>query len=97
MANYKITNEAKHDLIRIHQYGVSRFGEIQADEYFHKFFEYFETIAENPFAFESIEHIRTNYRRWPCGSDTIYFRVLNNQVEIMAIIGKQDLEKHTLK
>lgn len=34
MATYKLTNEAKSDLIRIHQYGVEKFGMTQADKYF---------------------------------------------------------------
>ncbi len=92
MANYKIANSAKEDLVRIHQYEVLRFGEFQADKYFNNFFDFFKAIAENPYKFESVDHIRLNYRSCPCGSDTIYFRVINSQVEIMAIIGKQDLE-----
>lgn len=34
MAEYRLNNEAKNDLIRIHQYGVQKFGESQADQYF---------------------------------------------------------------
>ncbi len=93
MANYKISNEAKEDLIRIHQYGAKTFGIPQADRYFNAFFSYFDIIASNPYSFESVDHIRQNYRRCPCGSDTIYFRVSNKCVEIMAIIGKQDFKK----
>ena len=58
MAKYRLSNEAKKDLIRIHQYGVERFGIIQADKYFHTFFAYFELIAEQPFSFESVDHIK---------------------------------------
>jgi toxin ParE1/3/4 len=36
MAEYRLSNEAKNDLIRIHQYGVEKFGEIQADNYFYQ-------------------------------------------------------------
>ena len=45
MANYRLSNDAKDDLIRIHQYGVRQFGESQADKYFNTFFEYFDLIA----------------------------------------------------
>ena len=38
MASYKLSNEAKEDLIRIHQYEIARFGEAQADKYFDSFF-----------------------------------------------------------
>jgi toxin ParE1/3/4 len=92
MANYKLSNEAKEDLIRIHTYGTSKFGIKQADKYFNTFFEYFEIISENPYSFNSVDHIRKGYRRCPCSSDNIYFRLIEDQVEIMAIVGKQDLK-----
>jgi len=92
MSNYKLSNAAKEDLIKIHQYGITRFGMKQADKYFDSFFDYFEKIAKNPFLFESVDHIRAGYRRCPCSSQTIYFRLINDSVEIMAIIGSQDFE-----
>jgi len=92
MAEYKLSNEAKEDLIRIHHFGVKKFGIAQADKYFDSFFDSFEIIAERPFAFESVDYIKEGYRRCPCGSDTIYFRVNDNTVEIMAIVGMQDLK-----
>ena len=92
MANYKISNLAKEDLIRIHKYGVENFGMIQADKYFDSFFENFDLIAKNPFYFESVDYIKTGYRRCVSGSDHIYYKVNNDTVEIMAIIGKQDLK-----
>lgn len=92
MANYKLSNAAKEDLIRIHHYGVERFGMQQADAYFNSFFDHFEMIARQPLSFESVDFIRKGYRRCVCGSDAIYYKVNNNVVEIMTIIGKQDLE-----
>ncbi|TRO64514.1 type II toxin-antitoxin system RelE/ParE family toxin [Christiangramia sabulilitoris] len=91
MNNYRLSNVAKEDLIRIHQYGVKRFGETQADKYYETFFEYFDLIAEQPFTFEAVDFIKPGYRRCVCGSDSIYYRVENNIIEIMTIIGKQDL------
>jgi len=55
MANYKPSNVAKHDLIRMHRYGVKKFGMTQTDKYFDSFFEYFDTIAESPFSFKSVD------------------------------------------
>ena len=91
MANYKLSNIAKEDLIRIHHYGIQKFGVTQADKYFDSFFEYFDNIAQNPVSFESVDYIKKGYRRCVCGSDSIYYRIENNQVEIMTIIGQQDL------
>jgi len=76
MANYRLSNDAKEDLIRIHHYGVKKIGMAQADKYFYTFFEYFDIIAQRPFSFESVDFIKTGYRRCPCGSDNIYYRTL---------------------
>lgn len=92
MAKYRLSNEAKNDLIRIHHYGVQKFGMVQADKYFHSFFEYFDIIAQKPFSFESVDYIKKGYRRCVCGVDSIYYKVNKNTVEIMAIIGRQDID-----
>jgi len=91
MAKYRLSNEAKEDLIRIHHYGVEKFGIPQADKYFDTFFEYFDIIAQRPFSFESVDYIKKGYRRCVCGVDSIYYRIENGTAEIMAIIGRQDL------
>ena len=93
MAKYRLSNTAKEDLIRIHHFGVERFGLKQADKYYNSFFKYFEIIAEQPLSFEAVDFIRPGYRRCTCGSDSIYYRVNPNDdmVEIMSIIGKQDI------
>ncbi|HSH53323.1 MAG TPA: type II toxin-antitoxin system RelE/ParE family toxin [Bacteroidales bacterium] len=92
MAEYRLSNTAKEDLICIHHFGVEKFGTNQADKYFESFFDYFEIIAQRPFSFESVDYIKEAYRRCPCGSDTIYYRINDNMVEIMAIVGMQDLK-----
>lgn len=91
MAKYRLSNEAKNDLIRIHHYGVKIFGMTQADKYFESFFEYFEIISQRPFSFESVDYIKKDYRRCVCGIDSIYYKINNDVVEIMAIVGRQDL------
>jgi toxin ParE1/3/4 len=91
MVKYRLSNEAKEDLVRIHHYGVEKFGVTQADKYFDSFFEYFDIIAQRPISFESVDYIKTGYRRCVCGSDSIFYRINNGVVEIMAIIRRQDL------
>lgn len=91
MSKYRLSNDAKEDLIRIHHFGVERFGMAQADRYFDSFFKYFDIIAQRPFSFESVDYIRKGYRRCACGSDTIYYKINDEIVEIMAIVGRQDL------
>jgi toxin ParE1/3/4 len=92
MAKYRISNEAKDDLIRIHQYGVKKFGMAQADKYFESFFVYFDLITQRPYSFESVDFIKIGYRRCVCGSDSIYYKINDGIIEIMTIIGRQDLK-----
>ncbi|UOB18903.1 type II toxin-antitoxin system RelE/ParE family toxin [Abyssalbus ytuae] len=70
---------------------ASKIGVEQADKYFNTFFKYFEIIALQPFSFESVDFIKKGYRRCVCGSDSIYYRINKSCVEIMAIIGRQDI------
>ncbi|MGB5171619.1 type II toxin-antitoxin system RelE/ParE family toxin [Eudoraea sp.] len=91
MAKFRLSKAAQEDLIRIHHYGVKKFGMAQADKYFDSFFKYFDIIAQRPFSFESVDFIKNGYRRCVCGSDSIYYRINEDVVEIMAIVGRQDL------
>ena len=93
MSEYKLSNNAKDDLIRIHHYGVKKFGIKKADKYFNSFFEHFEIIAQRPFSFEAVDFIKPGYRRCVCGVDSIYFKVKDDLIEIMTIIGRQDLNQ----
>ena len=91
--SYKLSEHAKDDLIRIHQYGMRKFGEAQADRYFYAFFDQFERIAQKPYLYQAVDHIRLGYRRCICGVDSIYYRICEGDVEIMSIIRKQDIDE----
>jgi toxin ParE1/3/4 len=93
MGEYKLSNVAKEDLIRIHHYGVEQFGIKQADKYFDSFFMHFELIAKNPQSFESVDFIKPGYRRCVCGVDNIFYKMNEDVVEIITIIGRQDLNQ----
>ena len=93
MGNYKLTPEAKADLRRIYKRGVRDHGETQADKYYDAFYDRFEELAEQPYKYQKVDDIRQGYRRSPCGVDSIYYRVVGNDVEIMSIIGRQDIEE----
>jgi toxin ParE1/3/4 len=91
MYKYILSNVAKEDLIRIYQFGEQRFGIKQAEINFHTFFTHFEIIVKNPFLFEAVDFIKPGYRRCVCGVDTIYYKINSEVIEIMTIIGRQEL------
>ncbi len=93
MENYRLSENAKIDLKRIYLRGLNLYGEAQSDAYYNAFFDRFDKISEQPWLYPAVENIRIGYRRSVCGVDNIYYRISDNTVEIMAIIGQQDTEK----
>ncbi|WP_232465116.1 type II toxin-antitoxin system RelE/ParE family toxin [Oleiphilus messinensis] len=67
------------DLARIYWRGREEYTEEQAEKYYHAFFQRFEEIAEVPFKYQAVDHIKEGYRRSVCGD-----------VEIMRVLGRQD-------
>lgn len=56
MANYRLSKTAKDDLIRIHQYGVKKFGLAQADKYYNALFDCFDAISDRLYSFMSVDY-----------------------------------------
>jgi toxin ParE1/3/4 len=50
----------------------------------------FQELADNPRQYPKVDHIRQGYRRSVCGSHSIYYRIENQGVAIMRILGGQD-------
>lgn len=90
MAEYFLSGSAKSDLKNIYRFGFERFGEQQADRYFTGLIACFEEIAEHPLMYQHVPEFGNDYRRCVYISDTIYYRIVGDRVEIMAIIGRQD-------
>ncbi|MFT4968638.1 MAG: toxin ParE1/3/4 [Chitinophagales bacterium] len=94
MPKYSLSNEVKNDSIRIHQNVVKKFGMAQADIHFYSFFHYFDNIALRPYSFELAAYIKKGYQRCVCVSDSIYFILSDQQVDIMALVGQQDFNNN---
>lgn len=92
MGVYRLSNEARADLARVYHHGLERFGEAQADRYYERLVQRFEELVAHPLAYPTVDDIRDGYRRSVCGADTIFYRLSGDDVEIMAIIGRQDLD-----
>ncbi|MFK7757632.1 MAG: type II toxin-antitoxin system RelE/ParE family toxin [Flavobacteriales bacterium] len=90
MNNYRLTSTAKEDLYRIWFYGLHKFGRVQADRYYDNLVNHFQAIGRTPLQFPASEEVKESCRKCVCGSDTIYFRIQSDHVEITAIIGSQD-------
>ncbi len=90
MLDYILSEAARTDLKNIYRFGYERFGEQQAERYYAGLIACFEEIAKSPLLYQSVPKYGVDYHRCDYISESIYFRVVRNRVEIMAIIGKQD-------
>ena len=52
----------------------------------------YKLTAEQPLLCPPAENIRQSYRRSVCGVDNIYYRINGRTVEIIAIMGRQDID-----
>jgi toxin ParE1/3/4 len=90
MYKYKLSFEAEEDIIRIFEYGLGRFGLIQANKYYEMLFDCFNKIASNPFLFPVVLKYKNAERYCVCGVDTIYHNIKVDEIEIVTIIGRQN-------
>ena len=92
-----LTIEAEEDIVRIYEYGFAKFGSVQAELYYDMLFDCFDKIAFNPYLFPAAEQIKKDYRYCVCGVDTIYYKIISEElVEITTIIGRQDFDRSSL-
>jgi toxin ParE1/3/4 len=92
MGSYKLTQKARADLKRIWLYGLKTHGHKRADQYHQGMLDCFAQIADQPYLFQSVDYIRAGYRRSVYGTESIYYRINGDMVEIMTIIGRQETD-----
>jgi toxin ParE1/3/4 len=90
-AGHKEGEDAKADLRHICRHGVRKYGEGQADLYYDALIERFEQLVLQPFLYQAFDDIYSGYRRSVCGVESIYYRPCGDTVEIMSMLGQQDL------
>lgn len=90
MYNLFLSKEAKEDLYRIYNYGFYKFGEAQADKYLNQFYDQFDRIEENPLLFPKAINHKNIDRYCVSGVDTIFYNILDFEIEVITIIGRQD-------
>jgi len=93
MVNYQLSKKAEDDLLQIARYGIEQFGLQQSRHYRDKFKQHFAALAAQPQHYQEVNHIRAGYIPSVCGAHSIYYRIENEQVVIMRVLGRQDPSK----
>jgi len=90
VGKYRLSKLAEEDLLRIADYGDEQFGILQSDRYRDQLKQRFSALAEQPYLYQAVDDIREGFRRSVCGIHSIYYRLDEQGVEIMRVLGRQD-------
>jgi len=92
MAEYRLTDRARADLIGIYDFTESKFGSYQADAYYAGLIRSFGLLADFPLIGQTADDLAVGYRRFRFQSHLIFYTTQANFIEIRAIVhGAQDI------
>jgi toxin ParE1/3/4 len=93
MSNYKlrVTKNAEQDLDDVYSEGFLTWGEKQADRYYDGLLARFDRMCENPMLDRVVDEIRVSYRRSIYEKHSIFFVILEDTVEVRAVVKRQDI------
>ena len=86
MAEYRLTDRARADLIDIYDFTESKFGSYQADAYYAGLVRSFGLLADFPLIGQPVDELAVNYRRFRFQSHLIYYTASPDGVAIRAVI-----------
>jgi toxin ParE1/3/4 len=86
MAEYRLTERARADLIDIYDFTERRFGSYQADAYHAGLIRSFGLLADFPLIGQPVDELAANYRRFRFQSHLIFYTAAPEGVAIRAIV-----------
>ena len=90
---FVISKKAVLDLEEIWFYTVEKWSIKQADRYYNLIFDEINYICTNINAGKSMEHVRKGYRASKVKSHLIFYRVINDTIEIIRVLHERmDIE-----
>lgn len=92
MARYRLTRAADRDFENAFEFGIDRFGFTQALDYQNGMKERFSRLAEQPDLYQPVDHIRKGYRRSVYQAHSIYYKLDDDLVLVVRILGREDPE-----
>jgi len=83
---YLISKKAVVDLNEIWLYTLEKWSAVQADRYYNLIFDEIDQICKDPSIGKSMEHVRKGYLSSKVKSHLIFFRVVNDTIEVIRIL-----------
>ncbi|SDQ88801.1 toxin ParE1/3/4 [Rhizobiales bacterium GAS191] len=95
MTLYVLRPRAQRDIEEIWDYTAATWSVAQAEAYIRQIQRSFEMLADDPRRGRNCEDIRAGYRRFRTGSHFIFYRTLEDGVDIVRILHQSmDFEQH---
>jgi toxin ParE1/3/4 len=80
MADYRLTERDRADLINIYDFTESKFGAYQAEAY------YAGLLADFPLIGQTVDELAAEYRRFRFPSHLIFYTIQPDHVEIRTVV-----------
>jgi toxin ParE1/3/4 len=95
MAEYRLTDRARVDLLDIYDFTEGKFGAYQAEAYYAGLVRSFGLLADFPRIGQTVDELALGYRRFRFQSHLIFYTVQPDHVEIRGIVhSDQDIRPH---
>ena len=89
MANYKLSIKAEFDLTVMYEFGISKFGLIQAQKYFFEMHKTFELLSKkNDLGRDASEYIN-DLKRFSFKSHIIFYLITSNGIFITRVLSQR--------
>ena len=89
MADYKLSVKAEFDLTVMYEFGISKFGLLQAQKYFFEMHDTFEVISENKdLGRDSSEYIN-ELKRFSIKSHTIFYLITSKGILVIRVLSQR--------
>lgn len=95
MLNIEKQALAEKDLIDIWLYSFENWGVAQADKYHDHLTEAFSAIALNPSIGTNCDDVREGYRKYRSNRHFIFYKISNDTIHIIRVLGEEmNYDKH---
>ncbi len=90
MGRFCLTHKAKADLKSIAAYTQRKWGRRQRLVYIKQFDDTFRMLANTPDTGQKCDFIKAGYRKFPCISHIVFYRLISNtEIQIVRILHKR--------
>ena len=89
MADYKLSSKAEFDLTVMYEFGISKFGLFQAQNYFFEMHHTFDVLSKNNELGRDASEYINELKRFSFKSHTIFYLIISNSILVIRVLSQQ--------